>query len=200
MLIENYINDIFNNPIYIFDQIIKKVIGENIKQAQRELKRHSTDVDVILFKAIKSVLKDISTEEGVISSFIYRKFGIELQKNKKREQLVYLGSQLKAQYNKVKSERSRLYKQKERISSCLADLNRIADSFNGKKYSFGDEQTYLKRKYCIKEIDEKIETLKEYELLLESKYNNFGDTEKVYRALLKKIPRYYKLQDNSNLA
>ena len=76
MAVENYIKDILDSPTYIFDQIIEKIVGNNIKHAKIELKRHSTEVDVILFEAIKSILKDLREEEGVISRFLYSKFGI----------------------------------------------------------------------------------------------------------------------------
>ena len=198
MSVENYINDILDSPTYVFDQIVDKIIGNNIKHAKIELKRHSTDVDITLFEAIKSVLKDLEEEEGVISRFFYNKFGIEFKKNKRREQLIYLGNQLKTQHFKVKSELFRLYRQRERISLSIVDLKRISDSFKGKKFYFRDKKTLNKSKFYIKEIALKIESLKECEISLESKHNNLGDTEKMYDTLLKKIPRYHELQEESN--
>ena len=198
MSVENYINDILDSPTYVFDQIVDKIIGNNIKHAKIELKRYSTDVDITLFEAIKSVLKDLEEEEGVISRFFYNKFGIEFKKNKRREQLIYLGNQLKTQHFKVKSELFRLYRQRERISLSIVDLKRISDSFKGKKFYFRDKKMLNKSKFYIKEIALKIESLKECEISLESKHNNLGDTEKMYDTLLKKIPRYHELQEESN--
>ena len=199
MAVENYTEDILDSPTYIFDQIIEKIVGNNIKHAKIELKRHSTDVDVILFEAIKSILKDLREEEGVISRFLYSKFGIELRKNKRREQLIYLGSQLKTQHSKVKSELFRLYRQRERISLSVVDLKRLSDGFTGKKFYFKDKKTLNKSKFYMKEIGIKIEILIECELFLDSKHNNLGDTEKMYDSLLKKIPRYHELQEENHM-
>jgi hypothetical protein len=199
MAVENYINDILNSPTYVFDQIVDKIIGNNIKHAKIELKRQSTDVDVVLFEAIKSILKDLREEEGLISRFLYSKFGIELRKNKRREQLIYLGSQLKTQHSKVKSELFRLYRQKERISLSIVDLKRLSDGFKGKKFYFKDKKTLNKSKFYMNEISMKIESLRECEIFLDSKHNNLGDTEKMYESILKKIPRYHELQEENHL-
>jgi len=199
MAVENYINDILNSPTYVFDQIIEKIIGNNVKHAKIELKRHSTDVDMILFEAIKSILKDLRLEEGLISRFFYNKFGIEFRKNKRREQLIYLGSQLKTQHSKVQSELFRLYRQKERITLSIVDLKRLSDGFKGKQFYFKDKKSFNKSKFYMKEIGVKIESLIECEVFLESKHNNLRDTEKMYNSLLKRIPRYHQLQEENYL-
>jgi hypothetical protein len=199
MAVEKYINDILNSPTYVFDQIVDKIIGNNVKHAKIELKRQSTDVDVILFEAIKSILKDLREEEGLISRFLYNRFGIELRKNKRREQLIYLGSQLKTQHSKVKSERFRLYRQKERISLSIIDLKRLSDGFKGKEFYFRDKKSLNKSKFYMNEIGMKIERLRECELFLNSKHVNLGDTEKMYDSMLKKIPRYQELQEENHL-
>ena len=199
MAVEKYINDILDSPTYVFDQIVDKIIGNNIKHAKVELKRHSTDVDVVLFEAIKSILKDLREEEGFISRFLYSKFGIELRRNKRREQLIYLGSQLKTQHAKVKSELFRLYRQKERISLSIVDLKRLSIGFKGKKFYFKDKKTLNKSKFYMNEIGMKIESLKECELFLDSKHNNLGDIEKMYDSMLKKIPRYHELEEENQL-
>jgi hypothetical protein len=199
MAVEKYINDILNSPTYVFDQIVDKIIGNNIKHAKIELKRQSTDVDVVLFEAIKSVLKDLKEEEGFFSRVLYNKFGIELRKNKRREQLIYLGSQLKTQHAKVKSELFRLYRQKERISLSIVDLKRLSDGFKGKKFYFKDKKMLNKSKFYMTEIGMKIEGLKECEVFLASKHNSLGDTEKMYDSMLKKIPRYHELQEENHL-
>ncbi len=199
MAVDTYIDDILKSPTYVFDEIIEKLIAKNIHNAKIELKRHSSDVDVILFEAIKSILKDLKEEEGFISRFLYRRFGVELRKNKRREQLIFLGSQLKTQHSKVKSELFRLYRQTERISLSIVDLKRLSDGFKGKNIYFQNEKTINKSKFFMKEIEVSIWNLKKYQLSLESKYNNLGDTEKVYDSLLKKIPRYHELQEENYL-
>jgi ribosomal protein S8 len=199
MAVDTYIDDILNSPTYVFDEIIDKLIAKNIQNAKIEQKRYATDIDTILFEAIKSILKDLREEEGFISRFLYSNFGIELRKNKRRAQLIFLGSQLKTQYSKIKAERFRIYRQTERISLSIVDLKRLSDGFGRKNIYFQTEKNINKSKFFIKEIENNIESLKECQLSLESKYGNLGETEKLYSKLLKKIPRYHELHEENYL-
>ena len=195
MAIESYVNQILDSPTYVFDNIIEKLIGKNIQNAKIEMLRHSTDVDNTLFEAIKSILSDLRNEEGFFSRFLYSKFGIELRKNKRREQLILLGNQLKTQHIKVKSELFRIYRHSERISLSILDLKRLEESFRGKNIYFQNEKTVNKSNFFMAEIKGKIDLLKEYQSSLKSKHGNVSDIEKVYSLLFQKIPRYHELQD-----
>ena len=197
MAINGYVNQILDSPMYVFDDIIETLIGKNIQHAKIELVRHTTDVDNVLFEAIKSILRDLRAEEGVVSRFFYNVFGIELIKNKRREQLVLLGTQLKTQHSKVKSELFRIYRQTERLSLSILDLKRLEESFRGKNIYFQNEKALNKTNFCILEIEAKITSLKEYQISLESKHNSVSDIEKIYAMLCKKIPRYHELQEES---
>ena len=199
MAIDEYVNQILDSPAYVFDDIVGKLIGKNIENAKIELLRHTTDVDNVLFEAIKSVIEDLKAEEGMISRFFYNVFGIELRRNKRREQLIVLGSQLKTQHSKVKSELFRIYRHTERLSLSIVDLKRLEESFREKNIYFQNEQKLNKSKFFIFEIEEKITLLKEYQYSLESKHNNVSDIEKVYNSLVKKIPRYHELQEECYL-
>lgn len=199
MTVNSYIDQILGSPAHVFDKIIEKLIGRNIYNAKIELKRHIPDVDVVLFEAIKSILNDLKEEEGMVSRFLYKVFGLELRKNKRREQLIFLGSQLKTQHAKVKSELFRTHRLIERLGLTIIDLERLEDGFHGKTIYFQNQITINKSKFFIGEIQSNIVKLKEYQLFLESKHNNLGDIDKVYGALLKKIPRYHELQLESHL-
>jgi len=199
MAIDKYVNQILDSPAYVFDEIIAKLIGKNIENAKIELLRHTTDVDNVLFEAIKSIIRDLKIEEGIIDSFFYNIFGVEIRKNKRREQLIVLGSQLKTQHSKVKSELFRIYRQTERLSLIIIDLKRLEESFRGKNIYFQNEKTLNKSKFFISEIEEKITLLKEYQCSLESKHNSVNDIEKVYNSLFKRIPRYQKIEEESYL-
>jgi hypothetical protein len=199
MAIDDYVTQILNSPAYVFDEIVAKLIGKNIENAKIELLRHTVDVDSILFEAIKSIIEDLRVEEGMIDRFFYNIFGIELRRNKRREQLIVLGSQLKTQHSKVKSELFRIYRQTERLSLTILDLKRLKESFYGKNIYFQNEKIVNKSKFFISEIEEKITLLKEYECSLELKRNDVNDVERVYNTLLKKIPRYNKLQEERYL-
>lgn len=199
MTINAYVNQILDSPAHIFDEIIEKLIGRNVQNSKIELMRHTTDVDVVLFQAIKSVLKDLRAEEGMVSRFVYNLFGVELRKNKRREQLIFLGSQLKTQHAQVKLELFRLHRLSERLGLIIIDLKRLDEGFRGKHIYFQNEITLNKSKFFLREIEMQILQLREYQLSLDSKHNNLGDIDKVYSALLKKIPRYHELQEERHL-
>ena len=199
MAIHEYANQILESPMYVFDDIIETLIGKNIQHAKIELLRHTTDVDSILFEAIKSILNDLKEEESIISRFFYNAFGIELIKNKRREQLILLGGQLKTKHSKVKSELFRIYRQIERLSLSIVDLKRLEESFRGKNIYFQNEKTLNKTNFCISEIEVTVMSLKQYQVSLESKHNSVRDIEKVYEMLSKKIPRYQEVQEENAL-
>lgn len=194
-----YVDQILDSPAHIFDQIIEKVMGRNLHNSKIELKRHTQDVDIVLFNAIKLILKDLKNEEGVISRFFYNTFGIEFRKNKRREQLILLGSQLKTQHTKVKSELFRIYRLNERLGLTVVDLRRLEDGFRGKNVYFQSEAVINKTRFFLGEIESNIAQLTEYQLSLSSKYSRLEGVEKAYNRLLKKIPRYHELQEETHL-
>lgn len=200
MALDTYVDQILDSPVYIFDEIIEKLIGKNIDNAKIELKRYSSDVDDVLFEAIKSILKDLKREEGWLSRFVYNKFGVELRKNKRREQLILLGTQLKTQHSKVKLELFRIYRNSERLGLSIVDLKRLEEGFRGKNIYFQNEKTLNKSKFFMKEIEVFIGDLKKYQISLDSKHSNLLDTEKLYTSLFLKIPRYRELQEESHVA
>lgn len=199
MTMNRYVDQILESPTHVFDGIIEKVIGRNFYNSKIELKRQVSDVDVVLFEAIKSILKDLRAEEGMVSRFFYNIFGIELHKNKRRAQLIFLGSQLKTQHAQVKSELFRLHRLIERLGLTIIDLRRLEEGFRGKNIYFQSEIAINKSKYFIHEIEANVLKLKACQISLESKHNNLGDIEKMYNTLLKKIPRYHELQEERHL-
>lgn len=199
MTINTYVDQILDSPTHVFDEIIEKVIGRNIYNSKIELKRHSMDVDIVLFDAIKSILKDLRKEEGIVSRFLYNVFGIEFRENKRRAQLIFLGSELKRQHSKVKSELFRIRRLIERLGLVIIDLKCLEDGFRGKNVYFQSEITMNKSRFFLREIEANIKKLKEYQISLESKHNSLGDIERVYATLFKKIPRYHELQEERHL-
>jgi hypothetical protein len=200
MALDTYVDKILNSPVYVFDDIIEKLIGKNIYNAKIELKRHPSDVDDVLFEAIKSILKDLRNEEGWISRFVYHKFGVELRRNKRREQLILLGIQLKTQHSKVKLELFRIYRNTERIRLSILDLQRLEEGFRGKNIYFQNEKTLNKSKFFMEEIEASIHDLEKYQISLESKHSSLLDVEKVYQTLFLKIPRYKELEEEHTVA
>lgn len=199
MIMNSYVDQILDSPAYIFDGILEKVIGRNLYNSKIELKRQFSEVDVVLFKAIKSILKDLREEEGIISRFFYNVLGIELRKNKRRAQLIFLGSQLKTQHTQVKSELFRLYRLIERLELTIIDLQKLEEGFRRKNVYFESQIAMNKSTFFIHEIEANILKLRECQISLKSKHNRLGDIEKIYNTLVKKIPRYHELQEERNM-
>ncbi len=199
MAISNYVEQILNSPVYVFDSIIEKLIGKNLHFAKIELCRHSFEVDSILLESIKSILKDLKQEEGIVSRFLYAKFGFEIRKNKRREQLIYLGSELKTQHKKINSKLYTLYRQKERLSYSMVDLRRLCEGFHSKDIFFESDSVKNKNQFYMDELERKIEEFEKIQLSLLMKYDDLSEIEKIYHKLFKSIPRYESLQEETHL-
>ena len=196
---DNYVDNILHSPVYLFDEIIEKLVARNFYTAKIELKRQQIEMDTILFSSINSILNDLKKEEGLISRFLYAQFGFEFHKNKRREQLIYLGSELKTHHSKVKSRSYVLKRQMERLSYTIVDLERLLSQFSSKNMFLENDKIKNKSKFYIHEIEEKIGELDILRLSLLVQYNELSELEKEYNKLLKKIPAYQKLREDTHL-
>lgn len=199
MAIGDYVEQILGSPVYVFDGIVEKLIGKNLHYAKIELSRHPVEMDPVLVESIKSILKDLDEEEGVISSFLYKRFGFQFRVNKRREQLIYLGSELKTQHHKVKNRLYRLHRQKERIGYSIVDLGRLMEGFKGKDMYFESDTMKNKCKFYVDEIERQVKELQEIQLILMMKHDDLCEIEKIYHKLFKRIPRYQDLQEETHL-
>ena len=199
MAIESYIDDILYSPVYVFDEIVAKIIDKNISFAQIELKRCPLEVDSTLFESIKSILKDLKEEEGVFSRFLYATFGVEIRKNKRREQLIYLGSELKTQHVKIQENLRSIQKFQEYLSHSLNDLEQLKDAFLTKNMFFENDKVKNKSRFFMSEIERNMSKLEEYQVSLLMKYNDLVEVEKLYGQLFIQIPRYNELREETYL-
>ena len=199
MAVESYIDDILYSPVYVFDEIVAKIIDKNVSFAQIELKRCPLEVDSILFESIKSILKDLKDEEGVFSRFLYATFGVEIRKNKRREQLIYLGSELKTQHIRIQANLRAIQRQQDRLSYSINDLERLKDAFLTKNMFFENDKVKNKSKFFMSEIENKMSSLEEYQISLLMKYNDLVEVEKLYEQLFIQIPRYHELREETHL-
>lgn len=199
MAISSYVEQILNSPVYVFDGIIEKLIGKNVHFAKIELSRHSIEMDTVLVESIKSVLNDLNEEEGLFSRFLYRNFGVEIRKNKRREQLIYLGSELKTQHAKIKNRLYGLYRQKERVTYSIVDLGRLTDGFKAKNMFFESDSLKNKNMFYVGEIGRKIDELENIQLLLLMKHDQLSEVERIYYKLFQSIPRNENLVEETHL-
>jgi len=195
----NYIDNILHSPVYLFDDIIEKLVARNLYTAKIEVKRQQIEIDTILLSSIKSILSDLKNEEGLISRFLYAQFGFEFRKNKRREQLIYLGSELTTHCSKVKARLYVLNRQSERLSYTIVDLERLLDQLSAKNMFFENDKIKNKSKFYMHEIEEKIGELDILRLSLLMQYNDLAEIEQQYDKLLKKIPGYRKLKEETHL-
>lgn len=199
MVTQAYVDQILYSPVYLFNEIVDTIIGQNIHYAKLELKRYPIELDTVLVASIKSILEDLQKEEGAISRFLYAHFGVEIRKNKRRKQLIYLGSELKTQHNKMKSKLYGLKQQKESLLYCLVDLRRLSESIRVKDILFESDNIKNKSKFYLDELEVKIDALQKLEEALSMRYHNQIEVESIYQKLLSSIPRYEILQEETHL-
>ncbi len=199
MPVDNYVDDILYSPVYVFDEIIEKILGKNLSFTKIELSRCRVEIDVMLVESIKSILKDLNSEEGLLSRFIYAHFGLQFRKNKRREQLIYLGSELKTQYLKIKKRLHTLENQKKHLHHCMTDLERLRDALFSKNMFFEDEKVQNKSKFYMNKIEKELNTIEEFQISLLMRYNDLLEVEKIYHKLFIQIPRYHELREETYL-
>jgi uncharacterized protein (DUF3084 family) len=197
MAIESYVENILNSPEATFQKIVSKIIQKSDKSAKIELLRQHIEVDEILFKAIKSILNDLRLEEGMLSQFLYRYLNIELVKNKKREQLIILGTQLKTQHSRLKIEQDRVDTHILNLTLSLDNLKWLKDAFENKRDLLQRDREINKSDAFIKKLYTTIKELSQYRDNLRQKSLKLDETERLYLNLYKQIPQYYKLQEES---
>ena len=189
------IENILQSPQEVFSEIIQKLTALNIANAQRELRLENTQIDEVLLDAIDMVLRDLNNEEGYISRLLYSIFGFELKRNKRRDQLIILGSQLKAQCANLKKDIFRIKNIIENIDSSIKNLNRLKEAFKSKQMFLYDQNMVEKSNLYIGVLVEKESELKEYKELLKEKSDMLSMKRGIYKKSLKKIPRYHELSE-----
>jgi predicted RNase H-like nuclease (RuvC/YqgF family) len=197
MTIESYIEDILKSPELTFRKIVSKIIQKSDESAKIELVRQHIEVDEVLFAAIKSILNDLRLEEGIVSQFLYKYLNIEFVKNKKREQLIILGTELKRQYSRLKREQNRVDTYILNLTLSLDNLKRLKDAFDNKRNSLQIDREINKSDAFVKKLNSTIDELTKYRDALRQKFLKLSETKRLYINLYKQIPRYYELQEES---
>jgi hypothetical protein len=196
MLISIHIGNILNSSTETFHEIIDKLQKKNIELSRQELALKN-EFDETLIEAILLTVEALREEERFISRVLYNFFGIGKEKNKRREQLIILGSQLKSQLNsRDKSIRkSRHYK--ENLYSSKKNLTRLHKAFKN-KIPFLNSYTLQNRAInYMRETNRHIERIILCEDELEIRINHLNSTLNKYRKVLRQIPRYHKLEEET---
>jgi len=189
------IENILQSPENIFKEILTKLTDKHIIDVKKELRVKYRGVDTTLFDAINLVLTDLKNEEGYISRLLYSMFKIEIKRNIRREQLIILGSQLKAQHRNIKKDIYRVKLYMYNLLSTIKNLQRLESAFEEKNMFIFEQGMLDKSNYYLGRIVAKIKELDNYQNSLEDNLNKLESKEKSYKTLLKKIPRYYELNE-----
>jgi len=179
-------------------KVLKKLFVENLKNAKKELDQPYR-FNHKLYEAIDFTLLKLRNEENVISRILYRSFGVGKKKNKRRKQLILLGTQLKTEIAKVERDIKRVTLYHKNSLESLDALTHFSNGFGQKMHALEESakrhkcNRYLKKVYLVTDLMSKsIKELDNRSLLLESSLDK-------YRTLLKRIPRYHELSDSKSL-
>ncbi|HHH19203.1 MAG TPA: hypothetical protein ENK86_01645 [Campylobacterales bacterium] len=200
MAVEAYVDDILESSEAIFRSIIRKIIGQSERNAKIEVVRQYATVDTVLFEAIKSVLHDLNREEGFFTRLLYRYFKFEFRRNKKRTQLIILGSELKSQYHTIQEEKKRTDMYRLSLLNSIKNLRELSSALHNKRLFLSTQPQRNKSDALVRKIYAHIDRLSEYELPLEQRSQAMEETQRMYRHLLGEIPPYYELYDNHALS
>ena len=194
MSISINIGNILNSPTNTFHEIIDKLQKSNINLTKDELALKN-EFDTTLIDAILLTIEALKEEEGFISKLMYSSFGIGKKKNKRREQLIILGSQLKSQLSDREKSIRKTRHHRENIYSSEKNLIRLHKAFKD-KIPFLNSYTLQNRAInYMREINRNIEILTTYQDELDIRVNHLNNTLSQYRKILRQIPRYHELRE-----
>jgi chaperonin cofactor prefoldin len=199
MSIRINIENILKSKDAVFLEIIKRLTEKSINDCKIVLERNNHGIDTVLFDAITLVLSDLNSEVGYINKLLYGIFEFEIKKNIRREQLIILGGQLKAQHSILKKDIYVIELQIETINSTIKNLRRLQIAFQDKNMFVIDDNILKKSQLYIEKIDIKIWKLKESKESLKNKSKLLKKNERTINTLFKKIPRYHKLREENCL-
>jgi len=188
------IENILKSRKDVFYEMLNKLTQTNIDLAKTELEHNCCNIDEQLFDAIVLTLNKLHSEEDLISRFLYSSFGIERYKNKRREQLLILGKQLKSQYDEIQQAITRIKECKKNLDSSHKNLLKLRQGFHDKTESLSSILLQERSYKYIEEIDFKLKHIKEYEEALEEKTQKLKANAHKYKTLLKRIPRSRELR------
>ena len=196
MSISINIGNILNSPTNTFHEIIDKIQKKNI-DLTKDILDLKNELDTTLIDAILLTVEALKEEEGFISRTMYSYFGIGKDRNKRREQLIILGSQLKSQLNDREKIIRKTRHTRENIYSSEKNLTRLHKAFKD-KIPFLNSYTMQNRAInYMREINRNIDILTTYQDELDIRINHLNNHLSEYRKVLRQIPRYHELKEET---
>jgi len=191
MNIDKILNNSDND---IFYEIIEKIELGNLSDARQELSIPYT-LDRVLIDAIEFTLKKLKKEESFFSQIIYKSFGIGKEKNKRREQLILLGAQLKSEISQIERDRHRIQFFADNLYGYLQNLSLLSEALGKKKPLLPSESLEIRCQNYLKELYIKMDESNSYYDALNMKGIYLESCIYKYREVLKKIPRYRTIEE-----
>ncbi len=194
MSLQINIDKILNSSSNIFDEILDKVAINSLKNARKELSIEY-DIHRVLMDTIEFSLEQLREEEGFVSQFLYDKFGIGEDKNRRRRELLMLGGQLKGVIRELHRHKNRIKFHEENLFSSIENLTRLSTAFGKKLHKIDDENLKMACEIYLKEIYLQIDKANTYQKEFALKKIYLESTLFKYDKLLKQIPRYHELRE-----
>jgi len=188
------IDKILNSTNDVFYEIVEKIELNHISDAKKELEKQQ-HLNTELIDAIEFSLSRLKSEENLLSQILYNSFGIGKTKNRRREQLIVLGSQLKGQITQFERDQKRVNFHYENVVATFKNLTKLSQGFGRKMNFLVNEklqkraQTYLKELYLKMDVANTCQK----ELSLKSIY--LESCLFKYKEVLKKIPRHHEIKE-----
>ena len=189
------INNILNSEENMFKKILEQIIIENQHNAKEELES-TEEMNLILYDAIDFTLLKLEEEENFFSKILYNSFGIGKEKNQRRGQLIFLGSQLKSKLKNLERDKHKINYHNKNILSSIDNLTRLSTAFSRKIQFLMDEKLVKKCDKYLKEIYIKTDEANKCRIELDMKSIYLESCLSKYGKLLRKIPRYSELTED----
>lgn len=194
------IENILQSHKSVFHDILVQLTQTNIELSQQELEDNTDWLDQQLFDAINLTLNKLHDEESFFSCLLYRSFNIGREKNKRRDQLIILGGQLKSQYDGQHRSLNRIDTYHDNLSHSLKNLNKLREGFHNKLAFLPSVLMQERSQNYIDLIDTYLQDINEYQQALAKKKERLKSNLLLYKKLLKRIPRYHDLREETYLA
>ena len=190
------IDRILNSNRDVFDEILSKLEHTVLVNSKKELNNNNYDFNKELYEATAFTIRELDEEEGFISKFLYRSFGMGIEKNPRREQLIVLGGQLKLEINNLKREKYKINFHLKNIFTLLSNLERLADMFGRKKNFLRNRVIQKKAQDYLRETYVKIDEVEQCKKELNVKIIYLESCHSKYDKLLQQIPRHEEIAED----
>lgn len=199
MLHSQDIEHLLKNDKSMFLEMIDDIVKENIIAVQEELDELDK-FNKVLYETVEFSLNKLYEEEGILSRLFYNSFGIGKRNNKRRQQLVTLGSTLKGHISQLQRDRKRIGFYHEKIVIAYQSLKSMAKQFSTELKYLDKEPLEEKCNAYLKVIYENMDEVDGYKRSLEMKDIYLESCISSYRGLLRKIPKHSEVGDERHLS